>query len=97
MVRYMVLLNFTEKGLAGIKDSVSRSESFRAAAAKCGASVEDIYWTQGTYDGMFILTAPDETTAAAVTLDLSRKSNVHTRMLRAFDAKEFQEIAAKLS
>ena len=97
MVRYMVLLNFTEKGISGVKDSVSRAESFRSAAAKVGATVDSVFWTLGTYDGMFMLSAADEATAAAIVLDVGRTNNVKTCMLRAFDAEEFKGVVAKLS
>ena len=96
MVRYMVLLNFTEKGIGGVKDSVSRAEGFRSAAAKMGAKVESVFWTLGTYDGMFILSAPDEATAAAIVLDTGKSNNVKTCMLRAFDAEEFSKVVDKL-
>ena len=97
MIRYMVLLNFTEKGIGGVKDSVNRAESFRSTAAKVGTTVEAVFWTLGTYDGMFMLSAPDEATAAALVLEVGRTNNVKTCMLRAFDAEEFNGVIAKLS
>ena len=96
MVRYMVLLNFTEKGMGGVKDSVNRAENFRSAAAKLGAKVESVFWTLGTYDGMFMLSAPDEATAAAIVLEVGRTNNVKTCMSRAFDAEEFSKVVDKL-
>ena len=97
MVRYLVLLNFMEKGAAGIRESVARAEAFRATAAKAGATVESQYWTQGSHDGMFVLTAPDEATAAALILDLGKNSAVRTCMMRAFDGEEFMAITEKMS
>jgi uncharacterized protein with GYD domain len=72
MVRYVVLLNFTEKGVAAVKASIDRVEAFQSAAAKAGATVEGICWTLGPYDGAFVFCAPDETTAAAIVLEASR-------------------------
>lgn len=97
MIRYVVLLNFLEKGVADVRDSVARAEAFRTAAGKVGATVESQFWTQGAYDGVFVLTAPDETTAAALVLDLARSNAVRTCMMRAFDSGEFKNIADKLS
>ena len=97
MVRYVVLLSFTEDGVAGIKDSPARSEAFTAAAAKAGVTVESMFWTIGPYDGVVVLSAADESTAAAVVLQLGKTHAVRSCMLRAFDAAEFREIVGKVS
>ncbi|MHC4444365.1 MAG: GYD domain-containing protein [Planctomycetota bacterium] len=97
MTRYVMLLNFTDKGLANIKDSPARSEAFKAAATKAGAMVESIYWTLGPYDLVVVLSASDESTAAALALDLGKLGNVRTTMLRAFDNSEFTNIVNKVS
>ena len=96
MTRYVVLLSFTEKGMFAVGESVARSEEFRAAAKSAGAEVEALYWTLGAYDGLLVLSAPDETTAASLTLALSRTGNVRTCMLRALDADEFKAVANKV-
>ena len=97
MTRYVILLNFTAQGLAKIKDSPARSDAFKAAAAKVGATAESIFWTLGPYDGVVVLSAPDEATAVAVALELGKAGNVKTTMLRALDADEFNTVLAKLS
>lgn len=97
MIRYLVLLNFTEKGASAVKGSIERAEGFAATAAKVGASVEAQYWTLGTCDGAFVLNAPDEATAAALVLDLGHNANVKTTMMRAFDAAEFKSVIAKMA
>lgn len=96
MTRYVVLLNFSKEGVGAIKSSVDRAREFKAAAAKMGASVESQYWTLGEYDGVFVLSAPDEATAAALVLELGRRSSVRTTMLRAFDETEFKTIVEKV-
>jgi len=97
MTRYIVLLNFLEQGFGNVADSPSRAEQFRSAAAELGAKVEWAYWTLGPYDGAFVLSAPDDATAAALTLKLGRDGNVRTTMLRAFDADEFHEVLGKVT
>lgn len=96
MVRYVMLLKFTDKGIGTIKDSPSRAEAFRAAASKAGAVVESQFWTLGEYDGMVVIQAPDEATAVGLALELGRHGNVRTWMLRAFDAGEFKGILSKM-
>lgn len=97
MVRYIVLLNFTEKGVMDVKDSVSRSADFASTAASKGAKVESVFWTVGQYDGVMILSAPDEATAAGLILGLGMKDAVHTCMLRAFEESEFSNVISKIS
>lgn len=97
MTRFVVLINFSEKGIADVADSISRADAFQAAAEKAGAKVESVYWTLGCYDGLFVLSAPDEATAAALVLGIGKGSSVRTTMLRAFDRNEFADVIAKLN
>lgn len=92
MVRYAVLLRFTEKGIKAIQNSPARAEAFRATAAKMKARVEGQYWTSGSYDGVVVFSAPDEETACALVLKLGAADYVQTTMLRAFDAAEFKRV-----
>jgi uncharacterized protein with GYD domain len=96
MVRFVMLLKFTDKGIATVKDSPSRAESFRAAASKAGAVVESQFWTLGEYDGVLAFQAPDEPTAVGLVLELGRHGNIRTCLLRAFDAGEFKGILDKM-
>lgn len=96
MVRYTLLLKWTDRGIAEVKNSLERAAAFRAAAAKVGAEVEKQYWTLGEYDGLVIFTAPDESAGVALAVELGRLGFVRTCMQRALDADEFQETLAKL-
>ncbi len=96
MSRYVVLLRFTEKGVAKSEDSVARAEAFQKVAAQVNARIEGQYWTTGPYDGALIIDAPDETTATALVLRLGKDANVSTCMLRAFDAEEFASVLKKI-
>ena len=96
MARFVMLLDFTEKGIANVKDSPSRKAAFRAAAAKAGITVEAIYWLLGEHDGMVIMNAPDEHTATAQALSLGALGNVRTCLCRAFDEAEIKTILTKV-
>lgn len=96
MIRYMVLLNFTESGISHTSASLDRVDGFKKRAGEVGAKVECVYWTLGQYDGMFVLSAPDEATAAALVLELGKGHNVKTSMSRAFDAAEFKGVVDKM-
>ena len=96
MARYVVLLNFTGEGISAFKTLIAGVEGFRATAAENGAAIEALFWTLGNYDGVLILTAPDEATASALVLELGKTTNVRTCMLRAFDTEEFSRIVGKI-
>jgi uncharacterized protein with GYD domain len=95
MARFLLLLKFTDKGIAQVKESPSRATAFREAAAKAGVTVEAQYWLLGEYDGAAVLTAADEPTATAAVLKLGSQGFVHTCLCRAFDEREFKAVAAK--
>jgi uncharacterized protein with GYD domain len=96
VVRYVVLLKFTPEGMANIQDSPARERSFAAEVVKAGGSVEQTLWTLGEYDAVSVFTAPDEATATVLALELGKLGNVHTKLLRAFDHKEFKNILDRL-
>ena len=96
MVRFAMLVKFTEKGITAIKDSPARAAAFQAAAAKVGATVEAQYWLLGEYDGLVILSAPDDQAATALALALGSKGNVRTGLCQCFNEAEFKSILSKM-
>jgi uncharacterized protein with GYD domain len=96
MPRFVMLINYTEKGIAAIKESPKRAEAFQAMVAKHGGKVEQQFWTMGAYDGAAVLSAPSDEAAGAIALALGQAGNVRSTTLRAFDEAEFQAILKKL-
>ena len=97
MTRYVVLLQFTDQGISGIKDSTKRAEDFRKHVEGAGGTVESLSWTLGSVDGVLVFSAPDEATAVALILGLRKHAMVQTTMLRAFDTAEFGSITEKVT
>lgn len=95
MFHYIALIRFTEEGAKKIKESASRAHAFDQAAEKAGVKIEAQYWTVGTYDGVLILSADDETKLLHCLTELAARGNVRTESLRAFTDKEFVAIAGK--
>jgi uncharacterized protein with GYD domain len=89
------LVNFTEQGIKGIKDSPKRAQGFRELAKKHGVNVRDIYWTAGQYD-MVVITEGTDDALATVLLSAARLGNVRTHTLRAMDLETFQRVLAKV-
>jgi uncharacterized protein with GYD domain len=96
MARFVMLLNYTDKGIAAVKDSPHRADEFRALVAKHGAKVEAQLWTMGAYDGVVVMTAPDDEAMTALALGVGRLDYVRSTTLRAFDEAEFQAILGRV-
>ena len=94
MATYVVLTKFTDQGIRKAKDSPKRAEALMAKAH--GATVKELFWTQGQYDIVTIVEAPDEISATALNLSISALGNVRTESLRAFSAAEMMTIVDKM-
>ncbi|MBH5370366.1 GYD domain-containing protein [Bradyrhizobium glycinis] len=96
MVTYVVLGNFTDQGVRNVKDSPKRAEAFKEMAKTFGVTVKEIVWTQGRYDVVTVIEAPDEAAAMSLSLSLSALGNVRTETLRAFSAADMTKIVGKM-
>jgi uncharacterized protein with GYD domain len=96
MARCVLLLKFTDKGIAAVKDSPKRADAFREAAAKAGVKVEALLWLHGEYDGLVILSAPEEAALSGLALQLGSRGFVRTTVCRALDEAEFKAALGKL-
>src|SRR5229473_1756362 len=91
MVTYIVLAKFTDQGIRNAKDSPKRADAFKQLAKTFGVTVKDIFWTQGRYDIVTIVEAPDESSAMSLSLSLGALGNVRTESLRAFSDNDICE------
>ena len=96
MPTYIVLANFTDQGIRGIKETTKRAQNFREMAKKLGISLKEIYWMLGQYDFMTIAEAPDEGAMTALGLSVGALGNVRTNTMRAFTADEMGKLLARL-
>ena len=96
MVTYVVLAKFTGQGIRNAKESPKRAEAFKELAKTFGVTVKDIFWTQGRYDTVTIVEAPDESSAMSLSLSLGALGNIRTESLRAFSAADMAAIVGKM-
>ena len=96
MPTYIVLGNFTDQGIRGVKDTPKRASAVREAAKKFGASVKSLYWTLGAYDVVTVVDAPDDESIAALLFSIGSLGNVRTQSLKAFEADQIERILGKL-
>jgi uncharacterized protein with GYD domain len=96
MPTYVQLVNFTEQGVKNVKDTIKRSEAFKALAKKHGCTVKEIFWVHGHYDAVSIIEAPDDTSATALSMSVAKLGNIRTQTLRAYSAAEMAKILEKV-
>ena len=96
MVTYVVLANFTDQGIRNAKESPKRADAFKQMAKTFGVTVKELFWTQGRYDVVTIVEAPDESSAMSLSLSLGALGNVRTESLRAFSAGEMAAVVGKM-
>ena len=96
MATYVVLVNWTDQGIAGFKGTTDRVDHEAEIRKRAGVELKEIWWTQGPYDLVAIIEAPDDESIAAALLGVSAHGNSRTTTLRAFDRNEYERILAKL-
>jgi uncharacterized protein with GYD domain len=96
MATYVVLVNWTDQGIAGFKGTTERVDHEAEIRKRAGVELKQIYWTQGPYDLIAIIEAPDDESIAAAMLGVAAHGSSRTTTLRAFDRDEYERILAKL-
>lgn len=96
MATYILLATYTEQGIKGIKDTVTRTDAVKELAKKAGATMKESYWTLGAYDVVAVFDAPDDETMTAFSLSVAKLGNVKTQTLRAFSGTEMAGILGKM-
>ena|SRR5690242_4023906 len=96
MSTYVVLYKFTDQGVKDIKHSVERVREGQAESERRGFKIHGIYWTQGQYDLVAVVEAPDEETMVAGLFNISAAGNVRSETMRAFNAGEMEAILKQL-
>jgi len=96
MPTYVVLYRFTDEGAKNIKSTVQRAREARAENERRGFKTQGIYWTQGQYDIMAIVEAPDEQAMMAGLCNINGAGNVRSETLRAFTESEMEAITQKM-
>jgi uncharacterized protein with GYD domain len=96
MAKYVILMNWTEKGVASVKDTVSRYHSAKQLLESKGGSFDSIVWTAGPYDLVATVDIPDDETGAAFNLQLAAGGFLRTLTMRAYDVDEMTRILEKM-
>ena len=96
MPTYISLVQFTDKGIRAANETTQRLKDWAAKVESRGVSIKQMYWTLGQYDQICVFDAPDDETAASVSLAADILGNIRTQTLRAFTADEMEKILARV-
>lgn len=96
MPKYVLLVNWTEKGVADATNTVQRAGQVRQLVEKHGGRQELLLWTLGRHDVVGVYDLPDDETMAAISMQVSGQGAVRTETLRAFTADELGSVLNKL-
>jgi uncharacterized protein with GYD domain len=97
MATYVLLANYTEQGIRGVKDTIARTDAVRGLAQQAGLTMKESYWTLGAYDVVAVFDAPDDETMTAFSLSVAKLGNVKTQTLRAFSSQDMKRILEKMT
>ena len=88
MPQYIMLVNFTDQGLKGVKDIPNRQDKSRDTAKQFGVERKTVWMTLGPYDFVHHYEAPNDEAVAKFVMTLSSFGNVRTTVMRAWDESE---------
>ena len=92
MATYIILINYTQKGIESIKESPARLDAAKQAFKAMGAEMKQFYLVTGRYDIVVVAEAPDDATVAKIALAMGSKGAIRTETFRAFTEGEYRDI-----
>ena len=96
MQTYIVLFQWTQKGIENVKDSPKRLDKAKEAMKAAGCKIQAFYLTMGQYDGVTISEAPNDEAFAKAMLALASAGAIKTQTLRAFTEDEHRKLISSL-
>lgn len=96
MATYILLLRYTQQGIANVKESANRLDAAKKFFKSMGAKIKQTFLVTGQYDLVVVAEAPDDETIARISLTIGSMGNVRTETLRAFPEDEYRKIIAGL-
>ena len=95
MPHYIILGNFTERGIRNVKDVPKRDEDARRMIEQAGGKMQ-LFYTLGEYDFVAIVEMPADESALKFLLQVGSLGNVRTKTLKAWSKSEMADIISQL-
>jgi uncharacterized protein with GYD domain len=93
MPRGVILVDYTDQGRRGIKDSPNRAEASKAEAAKLGVQVKDLFYTPGgPHDAAIVVEAASPEPIHKFMASVQSLGNVKMKFVRAFSIEEMRKM-----
>ena len=93
MAYYVILANWTDEGIRGIRQSTDRVDAFRARVAEAGGKVLQFLYTMGVHDVVIVAEFPTDDAANRVVLHTGMQGFVRSVTLKAWSPEEFRALA----
>ena len=90
MPQYIMLVNFTDQGLKGVKEVPNRQDKF-------GVEHKTVWMTFGPYDFVHLYEAPSDEAMAKFVMTLASFGNLRTTVMRAWDETEHLSLIRELA
>lgn len=89
MPYYIMLSNLTDEGAKTVKHNPERIKAVNAEVEAMGVKIHAQYAVMGPYDFVNILEAPDNTTIAKVSVELSSRGSMKMITMAAIPVDDF--------
>jgi len=96
MTVYIILMRWTDQGIANIRSSPKRADTAKYLAKSCGAQVKELYLTMGDYDLIATVEAETDEAVTKFSLALASIGNVRCTSLKAYTEEEYRRIVESL-
>ena len=97
MATYISLIQYTQQGLAAVKESPKRLDAARKTFEQAGVKIKEFYLVMGKYDIVIIAEAPNDDVALRNALEYGLAGNGRSRTMRAFTSDEAVRVTKQLS
>ncbi len=89
MARYVALLNWTEAGVKGYRESPKRLTAFQKAFEPRGVRLLSAFYTMGPYDLVVVLEGPNDEAVNQALLASAADGHFRSVTLKAWTPEEF--------
>ena len=96
MPHYILLGNYTDQGIRGVKGSVKRDEEARRMIEQAGGKIQ-LYYTLGEYDFVAVLEMPNDESLLKFLLQVGMAGEVRTKTLKAWTESEAHRLMSRPS
>jgi len=93
MVKWVILVDWTDQGRRTIKDSPDRAEASKAEATKLGIQVKELFYTPGgAHDAAIVIEAEGPEPINKFMASVQSLGNVKMKFVRAFSIEEMRKM-----